>query len=258
MSSWDPSQYLRFKDERTIPSHDLAEKLTLRAPEEIFDVGCGPGNSTAVLRERYKTAHITGGDLSPDMISRARKDHPDMDFIVFDAKTGFDGIHDRYDIIFANASLQWVEGHRELVPKMYRALKKDGELAVQIPRQDIHPMHRILREIASRERWIDHSDIRPRKMNILSPEGYYDLLSGLGSEFRIWETVYYHVMGSHEAIIDWYKGAGMRPYFEALDEKMRPGFTAEVLEEVRKEYKKQDDGRILLKFPRLFFIVKKK
>ncbi len=133
-TAWDPGQYLKFKDERTRPSIDLAARLDLASPASILDVGCGPGNSTEVLRDRWPAARITGLDSSTDMIERARAAHDWGDWVCADAaRLGESGDRRTWDIVFSNATLQWIPDHERLIPRLFGLVNRGGALAVQVP-----------------------------------------------------------------------------------------------------------------------------
>lgn len=252
MSDWNSKQYLKFKNERTQPSKDLAARLGSRSPKKLIDIGCGPGNSTAVLKSRYPSAYIVGADFSPDMIDRARAEHPDIEFIIFDAQKDFSALDNDFDIVFSNACIQWIPNHNKLLRDMMGVLKPGGELAVQIPCQREQPMHTIVRSVAAREKWKEHFSWE-NVFNILTAEEYYGLLAQLSSDFSMWKTVYYHRMPSHQSIIEWYRSTGLKPYFDALPQELHADFEQDVLSEVKSAYPQQKNGDVIFRFPRLFF-----
>ena len=153
MFDWDSKQYLKFAAERTQPSIDLVHRLTTAAPARILDLGCGPGNSTAVLRKYFPAAELIGVDNSSAMIEQAKQDYPDLSFRLFDANDSFHNLGPQWDVIFSNACLQWVPDHQTLLVKLLDALTDDGELAVQIPLQKKTPFHALLRQIVTSEQW---------------------------------------------------------------------------------------------------------
>ncbi|WP_077532374.1 methyltransferase domain-containing protein [Massiliimalia massiliensis] len=256
MSEWNAAQYLKYRKERTQPAIDLARRIEMQSPQRIMDIGCGPGNSTAVLKERFPDAYILGIDSSQDMIDRARKEQPGLDFMLCDVSRDLDSFTESFDVIFSNACLQWIPDHPAVLKNLMGLLKENGILAVQIPMNFDEPIHQIIREIVKSQRWADKLfDLRT--FYTLTPECYFDLLSELSSDFTMWRTVYYHRMGSHEGIMDWYRGTGLRPYLSALEEKDRAVFEGEVYHEVVKRYPVQKNGEIIFPFPRLFFMAVK-
>lgn len=248
---WNPEQYSKFEKERTLPSYDLSNAIVHNNVKNIIDIGCGIGNSTAVLKEKFPNAEVTGADNSDSMLLSARKNHPDINFVKIDV-SDLSKVNERYDVVFSNACIQWVPDHKNLLRNMMGLLNGGGVLAVQIPLQYKHPMHRIIQETAKSEKWFGKlNDIRP--FYILTESEYFDILSRLSDNFRIWETVYFHTMPSHQAIIEWYKGTGLRPFLEQLSDDDKKLFEEDILNKVKKEYPSQENGEIIFRFPRLFF-----
>lgn len=257
MSDWNAQQYLKFKKERTQPAIDLAAHLYLKAPRKALDLGCGPGNSTAVLKARYPEARVIGGDYSDNMVETARNDHPELEFIRCDISTDLEALPHYFDIVFSNACLQWVPDHPALLPKLMGLLKPGGLLAVQIPMNYQEPIHKIIGRTASQSPW---NQLIPymRLFYTLSQEEYFDILSEVSSDFTLWQTTYLHRMPSHQAIMDWYSSTGLRPYLDAaINEEARAGFYQELFRQVREEYPAQKNGEIIFRFPRFFFIAQK-
>lgn len=149
MFSWSPSDYTRFDRERTLPAIDLVSRLSGLRPHSVIDIGCGPGNSTEVLRRAFPDADILGIDSSPGMVSQARERLPDVKFEVMDAR----GIPGGYDLIFSNSCIQWIDDHDTLIPWLMGRLEKHGTLAVQIPMNDTEPVSIICEEVASLPVW---------------------------------------------------------------------------------------------------------
>ena len=255
MPNWNSIQYEKFLKDRTQPAIDLANRLEKFAPNSILDLGCGPGNSTKVLKDRFPNAKIIGADNSDEMLEKARGLYPDIEFIILDANGDLYEINEKFDIVFSNACIQWLPNHNELLPKLMTLLKPNGILAIQIPMQRVHPVHIIINELESTAKWSDK--ITPRQYNNLTTEEYFDVLSDISNDFEIWETTYCHRMPSYESIVEWYKGTGLRPYLEQLSESDAEDFVNDVFVKLKQSYKMQKKGEILFRFPRLFFIVKK-
>lgn len=249
---WNSEQYTKFIKERTQPSIDLARRIEIENPRSILDIGCGPGNSTRVMADRFPDAHVTGADNSPNMIDKAKAQHPDLDFMLFDASCDFEKLNQKYDVVFSNACIQWVPGHRELLKNMMSILNDNGVMAVQIPMNYNEPIHRILSELSLSKKWRSKFN-NPRIFYTLHPGEYFDLLAEISSDFSIWETTYYHRMKSHDDIMEWYKGTGMRPYLSVLNDKESVDFENDVLREVIKCYPNQANGEVVFRFPRFFF-----
>lgn len=253
MADWNADQYLKFRAQRTLPAVDLAEKIGLANPETILDIGCGPGNSTAVLRKKYPNAKILGIDVSENMIETAKKTYPDMDFLLLDAGKDLDKLNRTFDAAFSNACIQWIPNHRTLIPSMLSVLNVGGVLAVQIPMNYDEPIHQIIGRLAASDRWREKLGT-PRVFHNLPQGEYFDLLAEHASDFTMWQTTYFHRMASHDAIMEWYSGTGLRPYLNALaDEADRARFYKEVFDEVKQAYPVQENGEIIFRFPRLFF-----
>lgn len=250
--SWDSKQYLKFQKERTQPSIDLADRLTVQSPERIIDIGCGPGNSTAVLKKRYPDAEVIGADNSENMISEAKEKYPDIEFLLCDASKDLENITGKFDIVFSNACIQWVPDHPKLLREMLSLLKEGGELAVQVPMNYNEPIHKIINETVRSEKWREFFS-KPRIFYTLAPEKYYDILSEFSSDFEMWQTAYFHRMKSHYDIIEWYRSTGLRPYLESLSPADKEEFERDILAKIEKAYPKQANGEIIFRFPRLFF-----
>jgi len=252
MSDWNSEKYLLFKDQRTQPAMDLALRVKKYSPNTIIDIGCGPGNSTQVLKSVFPDAELTGIDNSPNMIDRAKKEHPDIRFL----RCGADELAGTYDLLFSNACLQWIPDHENLIPRLMSMLNPDGVLAVQIPMNAEEPLFRIIKDTASDKKW-GFEDVYFEKNDVLSPEEYFDILFRCADSFEIWETVYYHGMSSHEQMIDWVRGTRLRPYLEALDIQQQAEFEKAILSKAEAAYPVMANGEVILKFRRFFFVAQK-
>ncbi len=254
---WDSNQYLKFKKERTQPSIDLANRIDIENPKRIIDIGCGPGNSTAVLKKRFPNAYILGVDFSQNMIEKAKTDYPDIDFMIFDASKDFEKLDGKFDVVFSNACIQWVPNHKKLLSDMMSILSDSGVMAVQVPVNFEEPIHKIISELILSSEW-EEKITEKRNFYTLSEGEYFDILSDISSDFSIWKTIYCHRMPSHQSIIEWYKSTGMRPYLEQLAEGDKAVFEKEMLSEVEKQYPIQKNSEIIFRFPRLFFMASKR
>lgn len=256
MMDWDAALYSRFERERTLPARDLCRAIPLESPARILDVGCGIGNSTAVLKERWPGAQITGADLSESMLAAARSRLPDVEFIRFDASKEFPTLAADYDLVFSNACIQWVPDHPALLRSMMSVLRPGGMLAVQTPMNDDEPIHRIILELARSVRWREHFP-DPHVFHNLTQERHFDELSCISRDFSLWQTTYCHRMPSHLHILDWYRSTGLRPYLSRLGPEDAAAFEAEVLKKLTKTYPVQRNGEIIFRFPRFFFTAEK-
>ncbi len=256
MPAWNPAQYLKFVGERTRPSLDLCFRIPLEAPGRILDVGCGPGNSTRVLRERWPSAHILGIDSSPEMIAEAAKTYPQGTWRVADA-TAFQG-DPMFDVVFANAVLQWLPGHEDLVPRLLGMTTPGGYLAVQVPSDPDAPIRRAMLTASRQSRFRGALDGAEGSLTFHDARFYYDLLVPIASQLDLWETTYFHQMESHQALVDWFESTSMRPFLERLpDPDDQTAFKDEVLAACKNEYPCTADGKVLLPFQRLFFMARR-
>lgn len=253
MSDWNPNLYMQFSSERTQPSIDLNSKINSVEPKTIIDVGCGAGNSTQVLVNRWPKAKITGLDSSPAMIQKAKNDYPNQEWIVADALS-YES-ESKYDIAFSNAVIQWMPNHENLLKKFHGLLSEEGLLAIQIPLFGDMPLGKIIDETANDIRWKGLMEGIADIFTIHNYSFYYDHLSSLFNSIDIWETSYFHIMDSHMAIIEMMRSTGLKPYIEKLDNESDINqFEKMVLTGIEKAYPKQKNGKVLLPFKRLFFI----
>lgn len=251
MSEWSSEQYLKFKNQRTQPSIDLVNRIISYQPRSVLDIGCGPGNSTYVLKKAFPQAYILGVDNSEDMIKKAKQTHPDMNFELCDVTSQLNSLGS-YDVIFSNACLQWIPNHKEFIPKLFDKLNNDGVLAVQIPMNGQEALFQIMNDIVKKPKWgFSSSNIETNET--LTPEEYFDILSSCSKSFDILETVYYHNMPTIHAMIEWIKGTRLRPYLNKLADEAAAELEKEITERAVSAYHKQKNGEIIFKFRRFFF-----
>ena len=256
MSGWDATQYLLFADERTRPAADLLARVPLETVVDAVDLGCGPGNSTALIRARYPDAAITGIDDAPDMIAQARRALPSEHFIEADLRTWQP--RTAPDLIVANAVLQWIPDHETLLTRLAGTLIPGGCLAVQMPDNLDEPSHRLMREVAAEGPWREVIGDAGAARSRIAPAGdYYDWLTRAGCDVEIWATCYQHPLADAGAIVAWLKATGLRPFLAPLDEPMRIGFLKAYEARLAEAYPKRADGRVLLAFPRLFIVARR-
>jgi trans-aconitate 2-methyltransferase len=249
--SWSAKQYVAFEDERTRPVRDLLAALPPIDAHSVIDLGCGPGNSTEVLAARYPQATVAGIDSSSDMIEAARRRLPKLSFAVEDLQTWKDS--GPFDVILANAVLQWVDHHETLLPALAAKLAPRGALAVQMPDNLDEPAHRLMREIAANGPWAAKlaasSAARP---SLPGAAGYYELLRPLCSKVELWRTTYFHFLRGAAAVVEWFKGSGLRPFLEPLNALESSVFLERYTAAIAKAYPALADGSVLLPFPRVF------
>ena len=253
MEDWSARQYLKFEDERTRPPRDLLAQVPLQRPHKVVDLGCGPGNSTELLVERFPHSEVVGLDSSPDMLRKARERLPNCEFVEADIATWIPDA--RTDLLFANAVIQWLPNHVAVLRRLLEALPEGGVLAVQMPDNTREPALVFQREVGESGPWADHPEIKAAPRDDLpAVEAYYDELKPVCTHIDIWHSVYNHVMTSPEAITEWFKGSSLQPFLSPLDAAAREQFLAAYTKKIVGAYKPRFDGRVLLKFPRLFIL----
>ncbi len=256
MADWNPALYLRFETERTRPAAELLARVPLAAPRSVVDLGCGPGNSTALLAGRYPSARIVGTDSSPAMLAAARKRLPALSFEQSDIAEWSDT--EPVDLLYANASLQWVPNHPRLIPRLLEGLAPGGVLAVQMPDNLEEPSHVLMRDTAADPRFASLiGDARRLRIPILSAQRYYDLLSPLAA-VDIWRTTYYNRLDGAADIVQWLRSSGLKPFLEPLTPGLQALFLAEYERRIEAAYPARADGKRLLAFPRLFFVARRR
>ena len=250
MADWNPSLYLQYASERTRPAAELLSRVALENARTGVDLGCGPGNSTTLLHQRWPSARIIGVDSSPNMLNEARKALPDCHFV--EANISKFRPEQSFDLLYANASLQWVPDHYELFPQLVSLLNYNGVLAVQMPDNWQEPTHVLMREVAYEQGYPDRG-----RTPLPGVHAYYDILTEAGCDVDIWRTTYYHIMESHQSIIDWVSSTGLRPWLQELSESEQRNYLARYHELLQEQYPLQENGNILLAFPRLFIVARR-
>jgi trans-aconitate 2-methyltransferase len=251
---WDPVTYLEFADERSRPFFDLLSRIPAAEPRVVVDLGCGPGQLTASLADRWPQAQIVGLDSSPEMIMRAAQfAGPRLRFQLQDLRdwrpeTGV-------DVIISNATLQWIPGHRDLLSFLVSSLAPDGWLAFQVPGNFDEPSHQLLRRLSADPRYA------PLLTDVAWPSAadaasYLDDLAGLGCSVAAWETTYLHVLNGRDPVFRWMSGTGARPVLQALSEDRRDQFVAEYQELLNRAYPTRPYGTVL-PFRRIFVVARK-
>lgn len=257
--SWSAERYLKFEDERNRPIRDLLAQLPIPASKvnTAADIGCGPGNSTALLRQHFPHAVVMGVDNSANMIAAARQRLPDICFELDDiANWRHPG---PFEVILANAVLQWLPDHASLLPKLVAKLTPGGVLAVQMPDNLDEPAHRLMREVAAREPWRKQlaSATKARSEQHAAP-WYYRELRAICSQVDVWLTTYYHPLaGGADAVVEWFRGTGLRPFLDSLDDTQKAVFLSQYRVAIEAAYPALADGTVLLPFPRLFIVARR-
>jgi len=258
---WDAGQYLRFGGERARPFFDLVAQIDTTDPRHVVDLGCGPGNLTAALAQRWPGATVTGMDNSPEMIDAARafavqraegQGAQNLGFAIGDVRDW----HPEHpvDVIVCNAVLQWVPGHDGLLSRWAEHLAPGGWLAFQLPGNFDQPSHAIVAEMAASPRWRDPLAGAELNRQAGDPADYVALLARPGFEVDAWETSYLHVLHGENPVFEWTKGTTLRPVLAGLDEEQAAAFLGEYGERVRDAYHPQPFGT-LCPFRRVFAVV---
>ena len=252
--SWSAKQYTAFEDERTRPVRDLLAGVPTREAHHAVDLGCGPGNSTELLMARFPAAEILGVDSSDDMIAAAHRRLPRLHFEQADI-SGWQAPC-ACDAILANAVLQWVPDHKTLLPRLMAMLAPGGSLAIQVPDNLDEPAHALMRQVAADGPWAGRLAQAAQARGALgSAEWYFTLLRPLGRAVDVWRTTYHHPLaGGIEAVIEWFKGSGLRPFLDALEATERAAYLDAYRSALAEAYPVLADGTVLLPFPRLFVV----
>ncbi|MEP9356095.1 trans-aconitate 2-methyltransferase [Xanthobacter sp. KR7-65] len=255
-ADWNASLYLKFEDQRTRPARDLLAQVPRATAGFVVDLGCGPGNSTELLAERFPDAQVLGLDTSPDMIAAARRRLPAARFELADVSAL--ELPQPADVIFANAVLQWVPDHAALLPRLMSLLAPGGVLAVQMPDNLEEPAHVAMRETAMAGPWADKLAAATGARTVLpDPTAYYDLLAPRARSVDLWHTVYNHPLDGVPAIVEWLKSTGLRPFVDPLEGDERAQFLEEYAARLADFYLPRVDGKVLLAFPRFFMVAVK-
>jgi trans-aconitate 2-methyltransferase len=255
-NEWDVALYLKFEKERVRAANDLLAHVPTRTPRRVVDLGCGPGASTRLLQTRFDEADVIGLDSSDRMLESARARLPKINFEKRDIAAWRPTTPP--DIIFANSSLQWLPNHHELTPRLYSLLAEGGSLAIQMPDNRQEPSHALMRMVAADGPWIDRLvPIAKTRAVIGAYSDYYRWLRPLGAKLEIWQTTYIHSLNGVGELVDWFRGSGLRPFLNPLDEAEREQFIARYMEELAAAYPSEADGRVLFLYPRLFIVATK-
>jgi len=270
---WDAGQYLRFGGERARPFFDLIAAVAETEPAYVADLGCGPGNLTAVLARRWPGATVVGVDNSPEMIAAAKASVAKASVaevsaaevpaeagegrLAFELGDVWDWRPERpVDVLTCNAVLQWVPGHEELLLRWAGLLAPGGWLAFQLPGNFDQPSHAIVKELAESPRW--RAPLAGVRLNRQAgdPADYVELLARPGYQVDAWETSYLHILPGDNPVLEWTKGTTLRPVLAALDDERAAAFTGEYARRLAEVYKPRPFGTIF-PFRRVFAVVRR-
>ena len=253
--TWNPEQYLKFAEPRLRPAVDLLTRIDAANPARVFDLGCGAGNVTRLLKARWPDAQITGVDDSAAMLTLAAKSLDGVSWVQ-QSLADWQPKH-AADIIYSNAALHWLPDHRALFKKLVDHLAPGGVLAVQMPRNFNAPSHTMIAETVLAGPWRDKLEPLLRPAPVAAPNVYYLLLSGLVSNLDIWESEYLQVLDGVNPVKEWTKGTWLKQFLEALNAPEAAAFEADYAARVRVAYPTRDDGKTLFPFRRLFIVATK-
>lgn len=255
MTTWDPGRYLAFADERGRPFVELVARIRVSTPRTVVDLGCGAGNLTALLAQRWPTASIAGVDSSPEMIARARADIAGVDFAVADLRDWLAAAErGSVDVLVSNATLQWLPEHLDLLPALVGAVVPGGWLAFQVPGNHDEPSHVLRAELAAEAPYAAHTG-GVAAVHAHGAATYLRALEALGCEVDAWETTYLHVLHGEDPVFAWISGTGARPTLQALPDDLRPRYESELKALLRSAYPDRGHG-VVLPFRRIFVVAR--
>lgn len=255
MKDWSAGQYLKFENERNRPALDLIDQIKPDDLQHIVDIGCGPGNSTELLLKRWPKANISGFDSSPDMIDKARQRLPHLNFTLGNVETYQPA--PETDLLFSNAVFQWLPDHIAQMQRLFRSLKRGAFLAVQMPDNLREATHQSMIKIAQDPRWQSRIGNKARAV-LPAVSHYYEALYADALYVDIWHTIYNHPLDGIDAVVEWVKGTGLRPFIDPLGDEERKDYLAQYAQELKRHYSVASDGKVLLAFPRIFIVAQKR
>lgn len=251
--SWNPSVYLTYADERTRPAADLLARVPSENPARVADLGCGPGNSTDLLVKRWPQGHVEGIDSSPQMIEAAKKSGVAASFTLADLASWQPDAP--CDVIFSNATYQWLPDHRALLPRLMGFVTKGGVFAFQVPNNQYSPSHTLMRDVAAQGPWAEKL-ANVRGIFVEKVQTYFDILAPHAASLDIWTSEYLHVLEGEDAVFTWVSGTGLRPFLDALNADERAVFTREYKARLNVACPRRADGKTLFPFSRLFAVAR--
>lgn len=251
--TWNPAAYLKYADERTRPAADLLARVPCENPQIVVDLGCGPGNSTNILADRYPRANLIGVDSSPEMLARAGEGGPKtaqwMKADVADWAP-----KEPVDVFFANALFHWLPERDRVFVRLMQHLKPGGALAIQMPRNEDAPITAVIRKAADEGPWREPLKAMTLRADVDEPRHYHRLLEAHARQRDIWETTYLHALTGQHAIFEWVKTTALNPYLETLQGDLREGFLAAARARIAAAYPREPSGVTLFPFRRIFIV----
>lgn len=248
---WNPDVYLAFADQRGRPYFDLLARVRADSPRRVVDLGCGPGNLTASLTQRWPGAVIEAWDSSPEMVGAARE--RGLDAHVGDVRDWMP--QPDTDVLVSNATLQWVPEHLRLLVRWAFELAPGSWIAMQVPGNFDAPSHRAVRSLAASERWAEPlRDFPFRDGQVDDAVGYAGLLTDAGCAVDAWETTYVHELTGENPVLDWISGTALRPVRSRLADSEWTQFRSELIPLLDAAYPKRPDGKTFFPFRRIFVV----
>ncbi|ASO22081.1 trans-aconitate 2-methyltransferase [Actinoalloteichus hoggarensis] len=255
-TKWNPETYLTFADQRGRPFHELVARIGAEDPRRVVDLGCGPGNLTATLAERWPNARIEAIDSSPEMVDAATAAGVRARLCDVTAWQPDEDV----DVVLSNAVLQWVPGHRELLRGWLTRLRPGAWLAFQVPGNFDAPSHHEIRTLAGSPAWRDRLDgLAMRSPGaVLDAAGYATPLAAVGADVDAWETTYVQRLTGEDPVLDWVSGTALRPIKSVLTQAGWAEFRAELGPRLRTAYPRQADGVTWFPFRRIFVVARRR
>jgi trans-aconitate 2-methyltransferase len=253
--TWNPQQYLKFSESRLRPAVDLLGRIGAEAPDVVYDLGCGAGNVTRLLVDRWPQATVTGIDDSPEMLARAAKELPQVKWINIGVQAWQP--ERPADVIFTNAALHWLPDHANLFPSLMNKLAPGGTLAVQMPRNFSAPSHTSIADTVLAGPWRSKLEHLLGPSPVASPDVYYGLLAPIARNLDIWETEYLQALQGEDPVKEWTKGTWLTRFLPHLDPSERAAFEEDYARRLRTAYPRRADGTTLFPFRRLFIVCQK-
>ncbi|MEV7662360.1 trans-aconitate 2-methyltransferase [Paenarthrobacter sp. NPDC089316] len=255
---WNPSKYAEFGNHRDRPFHDLVARVQASEPDHVVDLGCGPGNLTATLAERWPAAHVQGIDSSAEMLAKAAPFSQQFSGLEFKAGDIAGWRPDKnIDVVVTNAALQWVPGHQEMLGNWLTDLKPGAWFAMQVPGNFSSPSHALMRELAASPQWRGKLDgVLRHEGAVGEPADYLGIMLDAGCSADAWETTYQQVLLGENAVLEWVRGTGLRPVLDALSEADAAAFEEEYAAMLREAYPATNHGTVY-PFRRIFAVARK-
>lgn len=247
---WNPDTYLAFADHRGRPFFDLLSRVGADNPRRVVDLGCGPGNLTATLAQRWPDAVIEAWDNSPEMVSAARERGVDAREGGVEGWTPQPGT----DVVVSNAVLQWVPTHRELLVRWVGRLEPGAWIAFQVPGNFDSPSHEAVRAVARRAPFANPlRDMPFRESDVVdTPAGYAALLTDAGCVVDAWETTYVHQLNGGTPVLDWITGTALTQVKARLSAEAWQQYRQAIIPLLAQAYPARADGITFFPFRRVF------